>query len=60
MRSIKSHSNTKDTTVHDFIIKKELEGKSPKASKIAGLNKFLRIYYAKVKEIYYIKEKEIH
>lgn len=52
MRSIKGHSNTKDTTVHDFIIKKELEGKAPKVCKIAGLNKFLRIYYGKVKEIY--------
>lgn len=50
MRSIKGHSNTKDTIVHDFIIKKELEGKPPKVCKIAGLNKFLRIYYAKVKE----------
>lgn len=52
MRSIKGHSNTKDTTVHDFIIKKELEGKPPKVCKIAGFNKFLRIYYGKVKEIY--------
>ena len=52
MRSIKAHSNTKDTTIHDFIIKKELEGKPPKVCKIAGLNKFLRIYYAKVRETY--------
>ena len=52
IRSVKSHSNTKDTTIYDFIIKKELEGKPPKVCKIAGLNKFLRIYYAKVKECY--------
>lgn len=52
MRSVKSHSNTKDTIIHDFIIKKELEGKPTKVCKIAGLNKFLRIYYAKVKECY--------
>jgi len=52
MRSIKEHSNTKDTIVHDFIIKKELEGKPAKVCKIAGLNKFLRIYYGKVKEAY--------
>lgn len=52
MRSIKGHSNTKDTTIHDFIIKKESEGKPPKVCKIAGFNKFLRIYYAKVKEVY--------
>ena len=52
MRSIKGHSNTKDTTVHDFIIKKELEGKPSKVCKIAGLNKFLRIYYGKVSDLY--------
>ena len=55
MRSIKGHSNTKDTTIHDFILKKELEGKPPKVCKIAGLNKFLRIYYAKVRESLKIK-----
>jgi len=32
--------------------KKQSEGKSRKAAKIAGLNKFLRIYYARVNEIY--------
>ena len=52
MRSVKSHSNTKDTIIHDVIIKKEVEGTPPKVCKIAGLNKFLRIYYAKVKECY--------
>ena len=35
-----------------FIIKKENEGKSKKQAKIAGLNKFLQIYYARVIEIY--------
>lgn len=35
-----------------FIIKKENEGKSKKQAKIAGLNKFLQIYYARVMEIY--------
>lgn len=52
MLSIKGHSNTKDTTIYDFIQKKELEGKAPKVAKIAAFNKFLRIYYAKVKSIY--------
>ena len=32
--------------------KKEAEGKSKKQAKIAGLNKFLRIYYARVMEVY--------
>ena len=34
------------------MLKKENEGKPPKVAKIAGLNKFLRIYYARVKELY--------
>ena len=33
-------------------IKKEKEGKSKKQAKIAGLNKFLHIYYARVMEVY--------
>jgi transposase len=34
------------------MIKKETEGKPKKVAKMAGLNKFLRIYYARVKEAY--------
>ena len=34
------------------MIKKELEGKAKKAAKMAALNKFLRIYYARVMEVY--------
>ena len=41
-----------DSAVYWYILKKESEGKSKKVSKIAGLNKFLRIYYARVKEVY--------
>ena len=33
-------------------IKKENEGKPKRVAKIAGLNKFLRIYYARVMEVY--------
>jgi len=33
-------------------LKKEAEGKSKRVAKIADLNKFLRIYYARVKEVY--------
>lgn len=51
MRSIKGHSNSKDLTIYNFMHKKELEGKPSKVCKIAGLNKFLRIYYAKVKQL---------
>ena len=38
--------------VYDFIKKKQAEGKACKVAKIAGINKFLRIYYARVMEVY--------
>lgn len=41
-----------DDPVYQFMIKKETEGKPKKVAKMAGLNKFLRIYYARVKEAY--------
>ena len=34
-----------------YIKKKESEGKAKKVAKIAGLNNFFRIYYAKVRDI---------
>ena len=48
MRVLKSHPAPKDDAVYNYILKKEREGKSKKHAKIAGLNKFLRIYYARV------------
>lgn len=51
MRCIKTHPRP-DDPVYQYVIKKEEEGKAKKVAKIAGLNKFLRIYYARVKEIY--------
>lgn len=51
MKSIKCRVPTKDAAVYDYIIKKESEGKAKKQAKIAGLNKFLRIYYARVSEV---------
>jgi hypothetical protein len=41
-----------DNAVYQYLIKKENEGKPLKVAKIAALNKFLRIYYARVKEVY--------
>ena len=52
MRVLKSHKAPKDDTVYNYILKKESEGKSKKHAKIAGLNKFLRIYYVRVMEVY--------
>ena len=52
MRVLKSHKVPKDDAVYNYILKKEGEGKSKKHAKIAGLNKFLRIYYARVAVVY--------
>ena len=52
VKSIKSSRPQKDNAVYLFILKKESEGKNKMVAKIAGLNKFLRIYYARIKEIY--------
>lgn len=52
MRVLKSHRAPDDAAVYNYILKKEAEGKCKKQAKIAGLNKFLRIYYARVSEVY--------
>ena len=52
MRVLKSHPAPGDDAVYNYILKKEGEGKSKKHAKVAGLNKFLRIYYARVIEVY--------
>ena len=51
MKTIKSNVNN-ENELRLYIIKKESEGKLKKVAKIAGLNKFLRIYYGKVKKKY--------
>ena len=52
MRVLKAHGKPQDAIVYNYILKKEAEGKSKKQAKIAGLNKFLHIYYARVMEVY--------
>jgi len=52
MKALKATRPTEDAAVYDFIVKKESEGKHKKVAKIAGLNKFLRIYYARILEAY--------
>ena len=37
-----------ENEIYNYMIKKEKEGKVKKVCKFAGLNKFLRIYYARV------------
>ncbi len=51
MKSIKSSCKS-DNELKSYIIKKENEGKLKKVAKIAGLNKFLRMYYGIVKKQY--------
>jgi len=48
----KLHCTYADDPVFQFIQKKRSEGKQFKTAAIAGLNKFLRIYFARVCEIY--------
>lgn len=51
MQSLIKHKPT-DNSVYDFIQKKRSDGKCGKEAMIAGLNKFLRVYYGKVMELY--------
>ena len=51
MQSLIKHKPA-DDPVYDFIQKKRSEGKCGKEAMIAGLNKFLRVYYGKVMELY--------
>lgn len=51
MQSLIRHKPA-DDPVYAFIQKKRSEGKRCKEAMIAGLNKFLRIYYGKVMELY--------
>jgi transposase len=52
MQALTRNKPTNDNSVYQFILKKESEGKPKRVAKIAGLNKFLRIYYARVNECY--------
>lgn len=51
MQSLIKHKPT-DDPVYDFIQKKRSEGKCGKEAMIAGLNKFLRVYYGRIMELY--------
>ena len=41
-----------DDPVYQFILNKEQEGKPYNVAKMAGVNKFLRVYYARAMELY--------
>lgn len=53
MQSLIQHKPDGDP-VYNFIQKKRDEGKSAKEAMVAGINKFLRVYYGKVMEFYSI------
>lgn len=52
MMSLVMHKIPKDDAVYRFIKKKEAEGKYKKVAKVAGMAKFLRIYYGRVMHLY--------
>lgn len=52
MRYLKIAKPEQDNAVYLYMIKKENEGKPLRVAKIAALNKFLHIYYARLKELY--------
>lgn len=52
MKCLKTAKPAEDAAVYLYMLKKEAEGKPKKVAKIAALNKFLRIYFARVSEVY--------
>jgi hypothetical protein len=50
MKCMKAVKNG-ECPIYQYMLKKEQEGKPKKVAKIAGLNKFLRVYYARVMEL---------
>lgn len=58
MQCLMMHQPDNDP-VFDFIQKKRSEGKCGKEAMIAGLNKFLRVYYGRVSELYEDIQKQL-
>lgn len=52
MMALKLKPPKEDTAVYDFMLKKEAQGKPKMVAKVAAMNKFLRIYYARALESY--------
>lgn len=57
MQSLK-RIHCENDPVYCYMLKKEQEGKNKKVCKVAGMNKFLRIYYARVWQVYKQRQKE--
>ena len=52
MNSIMTSKPKSDNAVYEFMCKKKAEHKKNKQVRVAGMRKFLHIYYARVKEVY--------
>ena len=52
MNSIITSKPKSDNAVYEFMCKKKAEHKKNKQVRVAGMRKFLHIYYARVKEVY--------
>ena len=52
MNSIMTSKPKSDNAVYEFMCKKKAEHKLNKQVRVAGMRKFLHIYYARVKEVY--------
>lgn len=52
MQSFMKQKPTYDCAVYEYMLQKKAEGYPAKYYNIAGLNKFLKIYYARVMELY--------
>ncbi len=59
MQSLMMHKSD-GNPIYDFIQKKRSEGKCGKEAMIAGLNKFLRVYYGRVSELYNDIQKQLN
>ena len=57
MKCVKFGKPTEDNAVYLYMLKKEAEGKPKNIAKIAALNKFLRINYARAMEVYGDKDR---
>ena len=51
MKCLKIAKPQYDSAVYDYMLKNEAEGKPLKVAKIAALNIFFRIYYARASQL---------
>lgn len=52
MKCLMTAKRVQDNAVYLYMLEKEAESKPKKVAENAALNKFLRIYYARICEVY--------